>query len=226
MGALLGLCKKEKKQTHWQDVCSNEEIDNKELQDSLLRYWTLVISVSGLIAGFSYFISNNQVTFISNDQQWIPVKTRHDIFGGLLITTFALSILSTVMGCALFYYFNLVGDHNTKWLLKQYWYLADVPLMICITSITLMFIAGLISVGGLYSTSVWYYAFILSISVFVMYFIFIFKLDKTVKARMKQEPAQQTAYKMNGHQKKRDDSEKKEEANQHEIVDTMMNDTK
>ena len=67
----------------WLILAESLSIEDDELHSRLEQYWTTVASISGLIAGFTYIISNTEIEFTR--EIWFEDHERHNIFGFLTI---------------------------------------------------------------------------------------------------------------------------------------------
>eukprot|EP01084_Bolivina_argentea_P122464 217008_1 len=141
----------------WLILAKDAHVKPEDLHKRLENYWTIVSTISALIAGFSYLIANQDIKF-ENENIGQNGHDRYEVFGALVITTFLTSLISTLMAALLLSYLNICGVENTKWFIKTFWYLPDIPITFCGLSICLMLFNSLIGVGGLYSAAVWYFA--------------------------------------------------------------------
>ena len=73
----------------WYHLALTKEIDAEELQQRLQSYWSLISTISGLIGGFAYIVSNTDVTFGNNN---FLGGSRSDAFGCITITTFLFGV--------------------------------------------------------------------------------------------------------------------------------------
>lgn len=144
----------------WLNLVEAHTVKEEELHKRLESNWTAVAGVSGLITGFTYVVSNTDITF---GQDGPLSEYRHDLFGLFSMLSFLTALQATLFSAGLFGMINLLGEENTNWFVQQNWYIIDLPLICCIVSIALMLISALISIGGIVSN--WVYYTILTVGV-------------------------------------------------------------
>jgi hypothetical protein len=127
----------------------------EDLKNRCETYWNIVMTISGLTAGFSYLVTTgSSVTF--NAQEIFQGVDRLDIFGFLNILAFLFSICATILSGSLLGYMNLNGIRHASGFVKRYWYLVDIPIALIMIGLFFMFGSGMIFIGGVYSNWVWY----------------------------------------------------------------------
>eukprot|EP01084_Bolivina_argentea_P227070 383516_1 len=144
------------KYTEWPLLAKNDEITNEDLYERLEKYWSMVASLSGLIAGFTYVITNQEIGFISED-----AHTRREVFGCIGVGTFLTALIATILALTLYGYLNLGGLKHVKWFVIRYWMFIDAPLVLSVLSLILMLSGTLVAIGGLYGNSVYVAAIVI-----------------------------------------------------------------
>lgn len=144
----------------WLNLVESHTVTEKDLHTRLEQNWTAVAGVSGLVTGFTYVVANTDITFTQGG----PLSEyRHDLFGFFSMLSFLTALMATLFSAGLFGMINLLGEENTNWFVIQNWYIIDLPLVSAITSIALMLVSAMISIGGIVEK--WVYYTILAIGV-------------------------------------------------------------
>ena len=166
----------------WTLLAESETVKSADLHERLSQYWTLMATIAGLLAGFSYVIANTSIQFVNDHAAW-----RRDVFGGLIIMTFLTALTGTLMSALLFGYLNVIGKENAKWFVLEWWLLVDVPLVFVNLTVFLMLITSLIAIGGLYSDWVWYLALFVGIMGIILFFVCFILIKNSVRDKLKQK---------------------------------------
>jgi hypothetical protein len=139
----------------------------RKVMKKLAAIWTLLASVSGLIAGLTFVVLTTKIDF--QDTPNMTAAERKTAYGMSISLAFLFSIAS-VFTAVLFLGFNniLLGQESnndsqeseaTDRILKYirtFGFVADLPFHFLIISVFAMLAAGIILIGGLYSDIVWY----------------------------------------------------------------------
>eukprot|EP01083_Nonionella_stella_P089687 250314_1 len=169
-------CKVKDYYTEWPALADDMNVKNEDLHERLTSYWTLIATISGLLAGFSYVIANTDIEFSTQD-----ASPRREWYISCQISTFLLALLGTLLSALLYGYLNISGKQNTKWYIRKWWYLIDVPLILTIGTVFMMLLSTLIAIGGLYSDSVWYLFFGISVVSGICFFALFLNIKKNVR---------------------------------------------
>mmetsp|Transcript_44015 Transcript_44015/g.70570 ORF Transcript_44015/g.70570 Transcript_44015/m.70570 type:complete len:213 (+) Transcript_44015:36-674(+) len=128
------------------------------LYDRLKDYYSMIASVSGLISGFVFIVTNTPVEW--KYRGMIARDTRSDIFGGLLLLGLIVALVSTLFATALYGLVNMIGPDDellTEFISQNEWYLGK-PNLLMMWAVVIMLIGSGFAVGGLYSDWVfWMY---------------------------------------------------------------------
>jgi hypothetical protein len=133
-------------------------ISADELKRRCEAYWNIVMTISGLTAGFSYLVTTGTaVNFLRSDLGY--GIDRNNLFGFLTIMAFLFSICATILAASLQGYMNLSGSRYACGFVKKFWFIIDIPIACIMIGLLFMFISGMIFIGGVYSNWVWYASF-------------------------------------------------------------------
>ena len=145
------------------------DISDEDLYGRLSNYWSTVGSMSGLIAGFTYIASSSgDIEFTQNDG--FLGENRIHIFGLLSMTSFIISLSSSILAASLFGMVNALGQSDAKWFVEDNWWMIDMPIQFCNVGITLMLASAMVSVGGIVTD--WVYWTIIAFGIIVLLIIF------------------------------------------------------
>eukprot|EP01124_Arcella_intermedia_P002868 TRINITY_DN11570_c0_g2_i1.p1 TRINITY_DN11570_c0_g2~~TRINITY_DN11570_c0_g2_i1.p1 ORF type:complete len:206 (+),score=29.36 TRINITY_DN11570_c0_g2_i1:137-754(+) len=141
---------------HWHDLNEATPSD-KELTERLQKYFDIILTISGFLAGFTFLVTNTKVEYVypvNASQDPLHGMTRiqrGDIFGTLTILAFVLSLGSVLSAIILKGYLNFVGETNVRWFLKSFYMLFDVPLTFGVLGLFCMLAGSVVNIRGFYS---------------------------------------------------------------------------
>eukprot|EP01084_Bolivina_argentea_P094938 170691_1 len=164
----------------WLNLVEADSVSEEELHNRLEQNWTAVAGVSGLITGFTYVVTNSDITFTHGG----PLSTyRHDLFGFFSMLSFLTALQSLLFSAGLFGMVNLLGVESTNWFIKRNWWIIDVPLVCCMSSIGLMLVSAIVSIGGLVNKWVYYTILVLGIGSFLCFACIFFRVQRDMYSR-------------------------------------------
>ena len=145
------------------------DISDEDLYGRLSNYWSVVGSMPGLIAGFTYIASSSGGIEFTQNYLFLDDHRIH-IFGLLSMTSFIISLSSAILAASLFSMVNALGQSDAKWFVEDNWWMIDTPLNFCIAGIILMSASAIVSVGGIVTK--WVYWTIVAFGVIVLVILF------------------------------------------------------
>ena len=128
----------------------------RKTYDRLKDFNSIIASTSGLIAGFTFLVTNTRMDW--RYEGYIGSDTRNDLFGVCLIVGLILSLISTLLATAIYGFINFIGPENDElfvYFMKRNHRVVGFPITLLNLSILVMLMGSSIAVGGLYST--WVY---------------------------------------------------------------------
>ena len=162
--------------TEWPVLARNMDISDEDIASRVYSYWTVVSSLAGLLAGFTYIIANTEITFTGDD-----ADKRSEIFGGIVIITFFSAVFATLFSAMQYAMLNLVGTKNVRWYIRNFWMVIDQPFAALAVTVVLMLISTIVAIGGLYDNLVFVISVVyggnVGLAIMVMFFFFKFKVN-------------------------------------------------
>lgn len=165
---------------HWLNLVEAQAVSDKALYDRLKSNWAAVGSVSGLVSGFTYIASNNDIQFT---QSGPFSEHRIHLFGLLSMLAFIISLQATLFSSSLFGMINLMGVENINWFVRRNWWLLDLPLILCATSIGLMLLSALVSIGGIVYEWVYWIIFAVGLCTMSFFVMIYLRIQRQMYAR-------------------------------------------
>jgi len=161
-----------------------EVLESEELGKRLLKFWGLVASLGGMIAGFTYVVSNSTVQIPATST--LNGVKRQDIFGILVAFAFLSALSSTIVSAILWGNLNMIGKENSNWFLERYpSYFVRLPLNLLIFSLFAMLGSLLTTIDALYSRKVFWTVLVAGvftiISVYTLYIYSYIKISAKVQ---------------------------------------------
>ena len=79
-------------------------------------------------------------------------------------------------------FLNMLGKENSKWFVANFYYVCGLPLTCCGISIFLMLASSLISIGGIYHSTVWYFVLIIGgIALIIIQYFYYYARKKVLR---------------------------------------------
>eukprot|EP01084_Bolivina_argentea_P062255 113831_1 len=112
----------------------------------------MIGSIAGLIAGFSYVVTNQPIVF-TIEQGWISTNTRLNLYGFLVTCSLLLSFGATLLATILYGMVNQIGNNKklTLWFCHTFRSIFGIPTKLLILSVITVLYGSLVSIGGLYA---------------------------------------------------------------------------
>jgi hypothetical protein len=129
-----------------------ELVGKKRVYSKLQNNWSQCLAVSGLVAGFSFFVVNTQVSFLPFYN--VSSSALISLFGIFMTLTFLLSIGASLSALMLAQWMEFSSDIFLEEFIRTYYMLFDVPSALLVVSLVLLMVSALISVMGLFDVLV------------------------------------------------------------------------
>jgi hypothetical protein len=118
-------------------------------------YLQLLLSVTGLVAGFTYIATTNAPVF--NEEFVIFAGKRSDIrridfYAFFVISAFMFALTATLVGAIMYSWLVFVHDTDVHKLLNKMRYIGNLPLMFLVVGIGAMLAGGVLAIGGISKT--------------------------------------------------------------------------
>ena len=174
-------CYDESKYGIW-TLMIEKENDIKSVQQKLKDYWGMIASIAGLIAGFSYVVTNTDITYKS--QGTLDIETRYNVYGFFITLTLVLSLASTLIATILYGSINQIGASKDLllWFCQEFEIYFSIPSYLLLLSILTTLCGCSISIAGIYDSWVWIVGVIvggiLFITVLCVYIKILYALNK------------------------------------------------
>eukprot|EP01083_Nonionella_stella_P120219 360065_1 len=134
----------------WVQMAQNPAVKAKDFFDRLSNYWNMCIATSGMLSGFAFVVASRTFAF----QHDADLTTT--LFSICIVTSLMFGLSSTFIGLILFGYLNVCGPLFSKWFVRRYPYMPDVPLVLLFVSIFFMLVSICVAVRGFYGNTVFY----------------------------------------------------------------------
>ena len=150
---ILRLLKKYGFGNNWLAL-ANSDITADKLLESVLSFLTIIATISGLIAGFSYVVVTQP-----------PIEYKHKIFlgsdrgtvsGGFTIFAFLFAIVSVVSGALLYFFGSFGGEQHIKQWVVTFHRFIDVPAILLVLATYSIGCGALVHIGGTFNDALYY----------------------------------------------------------------------
>lgn len=162
-----------------------KEKDIDTVQQKLKDYWAMIASIAGLVAGFSYVVTNtDNITYKS--QGTLDIELRYNIYGFFITLTLVLSLSSTLIATILYGSINQIGDKDLLlWFCQEFEIYFAIPSYLLLSSIVTTLCGCSISIAGIYDSWVWIVGVIAGGILFITVFCVYIKILVTLNQKQR-----------------------------------------
>ena len=178
------------KTNHWYLI--GTKLGPDILCNKLKEYQQIVASISGLVAGFVFVVTNSNVTW--NYKGIFGDELRTDLVGICFLSSLVFALGATLMALIIYGNINTFGPNKTMVLdfIEQRFVFLATPQILLIICLVLMILGTFFAVGGLFGDLVFYVYIVVVLCVlgFVAYY-FLFeqaKINKTYTQLLMEMP--------------------------------------
>lgn len=114
------------------------------------NYLGMINQVSGFASGITFFVISTDMTFSDDISDPVYAEHRRQIFGVMIILSFILNIMSTLVGSLILGYSNICGEECINWFVRRIYMIIDLPLVTLVLGLFLLLVAAAVSIAGKY----------------------------------------------------------------------------
>mmetsp|Transcript_21076 Transcript_21076/g.33676 ORF Transcript_21076/g.33676 Transcript_21076/m.33676 type:complete len:217 (-) Transcript_21076:110-760(-) len=143
--------------------------DDQYVYDRLSSQFGIISALSGVIAGFTYIVSNAGIEF--TEGEFIPDNIRKEIFGSLVAIAFCLSLTSALLSASTGIFLNINGPDDAHWFFQTFNTKLDYSWQLMNFSLIVMLVSIIISVGGNFGLITWIITIVSVIGMSILFYV-------------------------------------------------------
>eukprot|EP01084_Bolivina_argentea_P108643 194173_1 len=162
----------------WIQMAQNPAVKPEDFFSRLSSYWNMCIATGGMLSGFAFVVASQQITFKYDGD------VTNMVFSICIVSALMFGLSSTFVGLILYGYLNVCGPIFSKWFVRRYRAMPDVPLILLFASIFFILLAVCAAVRGFYGNIVFFIGIGEAICVMIGCFTVFWKVGTTANVRI------------------------------------------
>ena len=135
---------------HYPWISMAENLPPCKMLTRVQNYLGMINQVSGFASGITFFVISTDMTFSDDISDPVKASNRRQVFGVIIILSFILNIVSTLIGSLILGYSNICGEECINWFVRRIYMIIDLPVISLVLGLFLLLVAAAISIAGKY----------------------------------------------------------------------------